>query len=231
VPLSHVLGLDLGQTTDPSAVAALERSTRVDGKNTYAVAGLHRWPLGTPYTSPRPECPGIGERLRTLLITTPGLSGSVLAVDQTGVGRAVVDLLRGLSLPATLIPVTITAGQAVTQADNGDWHVPKRDLVACVQVLLQSGRLEIRSNLKLAEVLVREFDEFRVKITAAANETWGAWREGAHDDLVLAVALACWAAERFPAFTRDSIGRGAKRPTPPRGETLGGDARHWPRGA
>jgi hypothetical protein len=47
---------------------------------------------------------------------------------------------------------------------------------------------------------------------------------------VLAVALACWCGEKFPAFTRDSIGRGAKRPAPPRGETLGGDARHWPRG-
>jgi hypothetical protein len=39
-----------------------------------------------------------------------------------------------------------------------------------------------------------------VKITAAANETFAAWREGAHDDLVLAVALACWHADRAPAL-------------------------------
>jgi hypothetical protein len=36
----------------------------------------------------------------------------------------------------------------------------------------------------------------RVKITASGNEQYGAWREGEHDDLVLAVALACWGARR-----------------------------------
>ena len=36
------------------------------------------------------------------------------------------------------------------------------------------------------------------RIFAAANETFGVWREGQHDDLVLAVALACWWAERCP---------------------------------
>jgi hypothetical protein len=36
---------------------------------------------------------------------------------------------------------------------------------------------------------------FRVKITPAADEVFGAWREGAHDDLVLAVAIAVWQAE------------------------------------
>jgi hypothetical protein len=27
-------------------------------------------------------------------------------------------------------------------------------------------------------------------------DSYGCWREGAHDDLVLAVALACWRAKR-----------------------------------
>jgi hypothetical protein len=226
---SYVCGLDLGQVADYSAVAALERTTRPDGKNAYAVVGLHRYERGTPYTSPLPESPGIGERVRFLL-RTPPLPGCTLAVDQTGVGRAVVDVLRGLSLPATLVPVTITSGQAVSQADNGDWHVAKVQLVGILQVLLQSERLEIREGLRLRETLVSEFGEFKVRVTATANETFGAWREGQHDDLVLAVALACWVGEKFPAFTRESIGRGAKRPAPPRGETLGGDFRHWPRG-
>ena len=37
---------------------------------------------------------------------------------------------------------------------------------------------------------------FQVTITNAANDTYGAWREGTHDDLVLSVALAAWYAER-----------------------------------
>ena len=42
--------------------------------------------------------------------------------------------------------------------------------------------------------LLREMTEMRVKMTGSGRERFGAWREGEHDDLVLAVALACWAA-------------------------------------
>ena len=35
-----------------------------------------------------------------------------------------------------------------------------------------------------------------MKITLAANETFSAWRERDHDDLVLAVALASWVGEQ-----------------------------------
>jgi len=45
-------------------------------------------------------------------------------------------------------------------------------------------------------VLAREMAEMRVKITPSGNEQYGAWREGEHDDLVLAVALACWGARK-----------------------------------
>ena len=43
-------------------------------------------------------------------------------------------------------------------------------------------------------------ENFRVKVTDAANETFGAWRERPHDDLVLAVAIAAWQAERPAPF-------------------------------
>ena len=35
-----------------------------------------------------------------------------------------------------------------------------------------------------------------VKQSASGREQFGAWREGEHDDLVFAVALAYWAAKR-----------------------------------
>ena len=37
---------------------------------------------------------------------------------------------------------------------------------------------------------------FRVKVTAARHEVFQSWREGQHDDLVLAVALAAWLGEQ-----------------------------------
>lgn len=60
------------------------------------------------------------------------------------------------------------------------------------QVLFQAGRLKVAERPPEAQVLIQEFLNFRVRTTAAAHDTCEAWREAAHDDLVLAVALACW---------------------------------------
>ena len=46
--------------------------------------------------------------------------------------------------------------------------------------------------MKEAATLVKKMAEMRVKISGVGNEQYGAWRSGEHDDLVLAVALACW---------------------------------------
>jgi hypothetical protein len=227
---SYVVGLDPGQAADFSALAALcrERGERGD---VYTAIGLKRWPLGTPYTDSAGA--GVCEQLRDLLSVPPLDSpGTILAVDRTGVGRAVVDVLWSLSLPATVIPVTITAGHDARRDDEGAWTVPKRELVATLLTLLGQGRLVIPAGQALAGVLRQELADFRVKITAAAHETFS-HREGAHDDLLLAVGVAAWAAERHPAFTRDSLGRGGfrGRVQPPAGAHAGGDFRRWPRGA
>lgn len=39
---------------------------------------------------------------------------------------------------------------------------------------------------------MKELIAYRVRITANAHDVYEPWREGAHDDLLLAVALACW---------------------------------------
>jgi hypothetical protein len=129
------------------------------------------------------------------LMSRPALRGASLVTDATGVGVAVLDLLRDANLDP--IPITITAGDRATY-EGGHHRVPKRDLVAVVQVLLQTERLTIAAALPEAEVLVQELLGFEVRITSAGNDSFGAWREGMHDDLVLAVALACWLGENEP---------------------------------
>ncbi len=54
------------------------------------------------------------------------------------------------------------------------------------------GTLKIAASLDHARLLLQELVNFQAKITDAANVVTGAWREGAHDDLVLALALALW---------------------------------------
>jgi hypothetical protein len=114
------------------------------------------------------------------------LAGSTLAVDETGVGRPVVDLFRQANLSAQLRPFTITCGSAVTFNT-----VAKKQLVGAVQAPLCSGRLRFAAELELTPVLQKELQNFRVTVDEQTrNETFAAWRNADHDDLVLALALA-----------------------------------------
>jgi len=186
------IGLDLGQAQDYTAMAIVERFVRSRYQpqpiedDVYHVVHLERFPLGTSY-------PDIVDRVDAIM-KQPQLRGhTTLVVDATGVGRPVVDMMDqrkpGWQWP---VPVTITGGDEVQGASRG-WRVPKRDLAGRLQVLLQSKRLKIAEELPLAEVLMRELLAFRVKINiATGHDSYEAWRERDHDDLVLAVALAVW---------------------------------------
>jgi hypothetical protein len=209
--VSFFLGLDLGQAADYTALAVLEKRfpTRECEQTVtrlgiqcremvtealpprYLCRHLERQPLGTAY-------PAVAEHVRDLL-TRPALRGRTsLVVDNTGVGRPVVDMLRAAHLAP--IGVTITGGDTVTQ-ESGGYRVPKRDLVGVVQILLQSERLTFAQEMPLVPVLVRELMDFRVKISDQGHDSYGSWREGSHDDLVLAVAVAAWYGERWRATT------------------------------
>lgn len=199
--MRYFVGLDLGQAQDYTALVVLERPTvtlhtpRDERRPSYALRLLRRFALGTPY----PDV--VGDVLA--LLRTPVMRGCFLSVDQTGVRRAVVDIftdaLKG-KVDCAFAPVTITGGHSVTSGDGNGYHVPKKELVGAVQVLLQSRRLHIARSLPEADVLAEELANFRARITAAGNETFEAWRERDHDDLVLALALAAfWGEKTLPA--------------------------------
>ena len=192
---AYVAGLDLGQSQDFSALAIVEHAGR-DRERPLLVRHLHRWPLGTRY-------PAIVEDVAELLARPP-LAGAVrLAVDKTGVGAGIVDLLRSRRprLGCRIHAVTITAGSAVTR-DGDDFAIPKRELVAAVQAPLQAGRLRIAAALPEAGTLRTELENFRARISVTGHDSYGAgedWRLGSHDDLVLATAMALWMAEHGPS--------------------------------
>ena len=93
-----------------------------------------------------------------------------------------------------LVPVTITSGDEVTESD-GWWRVPKRELVANLQVMLEERKLKIAGGMAGASALVREMQEMRVKIGPSGREQYAA-RGAEHDDMVMAVALGAWWFER-----------------------------------
>ncbi|KAA0249816.1 hypothetical protein FBQ97_04170 [Acidobacteria bacterium ACD] len=175
------IGLDLGQAFDFTALVVLEEG---EGR-LYDLRHVERH-RGEPY-------PVIVERTRDLVLRLPG--PACLAVDATGVGRPVVDMLREGRVGEEVYGITLTGGEAAERKGD-DFHVPKREVVAAVAGLLQTGRLRIPRRVPYASTLERELKRFRARITRSGHDTYEACRESDHDDLVLAVALASWLNER-----------------------------------
>jgi hypothetical protein len=197
-PVKYFSGLDLGQPYQYTAFAVLERTTQPDSESPgrtlrcYAVRHLERFELGTSF-------PEICARLKAVF-SDSRLQDSTLTVDRTVVGRPVIDLLRRARLGVSTRPLTITAGQRSEYDQDGTCLVPKNELVTTLQVLLQTRRIKVAPSLPKAETLTKELVRFRAKSTLASVDTLEDWREGPHDDLVLAVAIAAWQSEHLREF-------------------------------
>jgi hypothetical protein len=204
-PPKFIAGLDIGQQVDPTALCIMERQMLLDQGTLvprFDTRYLERLPLQTPYPV---MVKGVRERLEKLG------DRAVLVIDATGVGRAVTDQFRDgwhttdsltgerLTLPGkpTIIALTITNAEHARSERWDEWYVPKRDLIMTFMVALQQRRFRVAAGLKEAEMLFKEGQGFQWKVSKAGNDLYGAWREGQHDDLLLACAIAVWWGERY----------------------------------
>jgi hypothetical protein len=128
VDAEYTVGVDLGQSFDPTAVAVVRKINASSDRPLFQLGYLTRLELKMPYPRQVDYVANLMSRLR----------GQVeLVCDATGVGQAIVDLfaVRGLSP----IGVVITAGDATTN-EGLNFHVPKLSLVSKLQALLHNGQ-------------------------------------------------------------------------------------------
>ncbi len=201
------IGVDLGQAQDYTAFAVIEAvhgfypkkaaigspafdSERLVRKVEYQLRLLDRFPLGTAYTD-------IVKELLMLGSSTDFSGGKVCyVVDYVGVGRPVVDMMLNTGL-RPITAVQITGGEQVVDHKNSV-SVPKKDIVYSLFLMHRSGRLVIAEGLKFFQEFMHEVETFSIKLDKkTGNETFEAWRESDHDDLVLAVSLALWKALQY----------------------------------
>jgi hypothetical protein len=218
--IPYLIGLDVGQVSDPSALVITQPrlvSWGIEQHLHYQARHLERFPLGTPY-------PTIVQRVKDRLLALPLPQGRVLAtaarlqddlpmdtavvsapqfhflIDATGCGRPVADMFRVLAVWPVM--VTMTHGFQTVEHDREEYSVPKPTLIGALQVVLQEQRFRVAASLPEAQTLVKEALNFQYRLSVrTGDDTYGAWREGEHDDLLFAAALTAWYGERRYAPT------------------------------
>jgi hypothetical protein len=200
-------GLDLGQRNDPAALAILQRLHRNTGaidpvsreyqwEMVFQLRHVERFRLGTPYIQIVDKLHhlirdvGLGAHPLFLPAGWPLQRGHAsnplrtLVVDSSGVGAPVVELLLRDIKDCSIVPVTITSGEAAPPDPhtNNGFCVPRRDLISALRVLLELDHLKIAANINNRKELMEELTNLTDRPTAH------------HDDL--ATALATWQATK-----------------------------------
>lgn len=219
------VGLDLGKKQDFTALTILRQTVettpakigpeearayelsghgydraeaRPTKRNLYDLLQADRFPLGTPYTA-------IAQRVREIQRKPPlSTARTFVVADVTGVGEPIYEMLKAAGVQS-LRGVHIHGAAAVTR-DGTVYKVPKRDLASTVAVLLDQERLRFAGDLDGRETLRHELLNFQATISATTgHDSYEAWREGDHDDLVLSLAMACWLAEYRPPWDASDL--------------------------
>lgn len=181
------IGVDIGQKHEPTAVAVVERDDRRGSpsrtEHHYLVRHLDRLSSGTSYPEAAQWLARVAAGVRNR-----AEHGPTIYVDLTGLGQPVLDLLRDEGVPSPLYGVHFTHGDRRTR-EGRRITLGKAFLVTRLQTLLQSGRIHLPRTAE-AEVLATELLDYEIEVTDDANERYGAFRVGSHDDLVTALGLA-----------------------------------------
>ena len=209
------IGADIGQKRDPTAIVVCEYevveideggvphdptglrdlvniATGVEDPplldTRYVVRALERLPLETPY-------PTVARRLHAICraMARRPKAEVFLAVDATGVGRPIVDLVRDeLDDGVHLTAVTISGGEKCPQAPlyRSEITMGKVFMVSRLQALLQSRRIVMPKKSLDAQGLATELLDFEIRVGRDAHAEMGAFKTGTHDDLVTALGLS-----------------------------------------
>jgi hypothetical protein len=195
----YTIGLDLGQSRNHTALAVMKRvwvqataaefiasgARGYQGEYRHTLVGAERLSLGTPY-------PRVVSWVKSVAAGFGNEMGAVV-VDASGVGSAVMDLLRRAEMGVRLVGVVITGNQATPPPGSGGSHgrtaagfetVSRTELLTKLQVAVETKQFRVDRKQ------CREWDAMRRELSTLRLDGGGPAK--AQDDLAFALALAVW---------------------------------------
>ncbi len=210
----YYFGVDLGKAADYSAICILKRTQFLNPNyagsppvgfvpgpanirklkdDVFHVVAWERYDLHEDYADVRAD---VNRRIGSVVQN----SGSevVLAIDRTGVGVAEEEYYRNDNPhKAFLAPIHFSPGSKAN-TDGTVIHVPRDHMVHLAVAWAQEGKIKLSKRLvdtPEARIFESELRSFVGKQKPrTGNVSYEAWREREHDDLVFALAMACWCA-------------------------------------
>lgn len=190
-----VMGIAPRTRREPSGLCVVEIETRRgdDGQREehFIVRHLERIPAGTSFPDMANRCGDVAKAVRDRTRSRPEIY-----VDATGFGQPLMDEVERRGDYRRAYKVYFTYGDR--RNEQGDEvRLGKGWLVCRVKMRLQTGQIHLPKSTE-AQTLAEELMDYEVQMVPDANDHYGAFRVGTHDELVTALGLVV---QRPPSVT------------------------------
>ncbi len=181
--VDKVTDAEVSRAIEAVRTAELQDEDLPDQEVHFTVRYLEPLPPATPF-------PAIADRVGQIVARVAERTDESLTlyVNATGKGTPVVDLLKERVGQGRVLTVFFTHGDRRT-TERGRITLGKAYLVSRLQTLLQTGRVHL-PRTPAAKQLADELADYEVQVEPDANERYGSFPVGSHDELVTALGLA-----------------------------------------
>jgi len=117
-------------------------------------------------------------------------------LDATGIGTPICELVDSKLPLADVKRVYITGRINTTEgSEYNEYHVPKGQLISGLMAAFDSKSIYTTRRSKEIDQIVIELAEFEIYVIESGRDIFDDRGKGHHADLVIALALAVWAAD------------------------------------
>jgi hypothetical protein len=198
----HV-GLDIGYKHDRSCACVIEVQLDSHSEQVFIVRYLKRWRQGLLYPSLVKQVERLYNHLKA---TGKGVPVSTLfAVDSTGVGEGVSQLIDRI-LPREYVKhYYITGGISENEDNFGHIHIPKSQMISGIVGAMSSGSLRIPKDIKDGDDMIKELLSYEIHISENTGRDSYNAPAGKFDDMVCSLGLSLACAVRYGRHSDVSI--------------------------
>lgn len=234
-----ILGVDLGQTQHPTALALLLNLEQVFSRHSWreqhdpihsywVLAHAEILPLGLSFT----EIAKTIVKTLTLVRSQHPIAPLKTTVDATGLGAPAIELIQHELVHyhsthrdrlGVLEGILFTAGTNVSTGKHNTlpidlFHVPKLSLLNALATAMENNLLKVPGQLPLKHQLLQQLQSLEIHQSAHHGPTIKINRQAdpesiAHADLVMALAMATWRmATLYPNGTQPNMNGSSRFP-------------------
>lgn len=162
----------------------------------YVVSYLKRFRLSMLYTDIAAKLVKTDESLKRVAAKKGKEAIISYVLDATGLGAPICELVERELPLADVKRVYLTGGiNTIEGSEYNEYHVPKGQLISGLVAAFDSKSIYMTRRSKAIDQIVSELAEFENHITDLGRDAFDDRGKGHHSDLVIALALAVWAAD------------------------------------